>query len=121
MILGSGVVPVLSKVLYCLRRVIRSRRALFQPTLHPEVGATQYLLATVLQTAMRYAGKSSAAGKVNWHYVRAECFSICSSQLYCCLSQIGLEEGMLGFAERINFIKVTIYSCEFRFVFEDNI
>ena len=73
--LGSGIVALLAKVLYCLRRVIRSRRALFQPVFHPEVGATQYLLASVLQTALRHASKSSAIVKVSWYHFRGIAFA----------------------------------------------
>ena len=108
LLLGSGIVTLLAKVLYCLRRVIRSRRALFQSIFHPEVGATQYLLASVLQTALRHVSKSSALVKVSWHshFFLAICNYFVSSSASQLLYIIGTEERMRRLAERSHFIKV---------------
>ncbi len=61
---AAATTATLARVMYCLRRVVHARRAVLQPMSHPEVGATQYLLASVLQVAMRHASKGSAVWKV---------------------------------------------------------
>lgn len=58
------VTPLLARALYALRRVIRSRRSVLLPLRHPEVGALQYELVVLLETALRHCAKSSATAKV---------------------------------------------------------
>jgi len=61
----AATAATLARVLYCLRRALHTKRSLLRPTAHPEVAATQYLLAGVLQTAIKHGAKGSAIVKVS--------------------------------------------------------
>jgi hypothetical protein len=55
---------VQARTLYALRRVVRSKRALFQPHLHPEVATVQMQLVQQLIPAARQCAKGTHTQKV---------------------------------------------------------
>jgi hypothetical protein len=62
---------VQARTLYALRRVVRCKRAIFQPHLHPEVASVQLQLAQQLATVARHCAKGTHAQKVRldqWKY-----------------------------------------------------